>query len=447
MDSTKKCKKRLVLPVLVAALGSVLAGQAAAQTFTTIHSFSGGDGAWPREGLTLSGHTLYGTTQRGGNSDDGTVFAVSTDGGGFKDLHSFNFSDGSGPNGGLLLWSNTFYGVTSRGGISGSGTVFKLSTDGTGFANLYSFDGTNGWSPSGQLALSGGIIYGTTEGTENGAGPGEVYALSQDGVNFTNLHKFTGYFTDDTPNGVNLASNTLYGTTKGDWLEGTAGGSVFRLNVDGTGFSTVYDFGEGMFPMGGLILSGDTLYGTAGSTVFKVNTDGTSFATLNAPEAGLEGEVILSGDVIYGTSAWGGLSDNGFVFRLKTDGTGFTILHNFTALQTNSSGIIYNSDGANPFGKLILSGNTLYGTCLFGGSGGGGTIFSISLPPELTITAAGANLVLSWPTNPSGFTLQSTTDLVSPLWTTNLPAPVVVNGQNTVTQPISGTQQFFRLVR
>jgi hypothetical protein len=41
--------------------------------------------------------------------------------------------------------------------------------------------------------------------------------------------------------------------------------------------------------------------------------------------------------------------------------------------------------------------------------------------------------------------LQSTTNVFSPVWTTNLPAPVTVNGLNTVTNPISGTQQFFRL--
>jgi len=49
------------------------------------------------------------------------------------------------------------------------------------------------------------------------------------------------------------------------------------------------------------------------------------------------------------------------------------------------------------------------------------------------------------PTNFTSFALQSTTDLNSPVWTTNLPLPVVVNGQFTVTNPISGTQQFFRL--
>jgi sulfatase modifying factor 1 len=53
---------------------------------------------------------------------------------------------------------------------------------------------------------------------------------------------------------------------------------------------------------------------------------------------------------------------------------------------------------------------------------------------------------LTWPTNATGFTLQSTTNLVSPaVWTTVVPGPVAVNGNNTVTNPISGTRQFYRL--
>ena len=51
-------------------------------------------------------------------------------------------------------------------------------------------------------------------------------------------------------------------------------------------------------------------------------------------------------------------------------------------------------------------------------------------------------------TNATSLSLQSTTNLVSPgAWTTVSPAPVIVNGQNTVTNPITGPQQFFRLVQ
>jgi hypothetical protein len=75
-------------------------------------------------------------------------------------------------------------------------------------------------------------------------------------------------------------------------------------------------------------------------------------------------------------------------------------------------------------------------------------VFSLSLtvaPPQLTITPSGLNVVLTWPTDGTFF-LQSTTSLVSPpVWTRVFPGPVVVNGLNTVTNSISGGQQFFRL--
>jgi hypothetical protein len=72
---------------------------------------------------------------------------------------------------------------------------------------------------------------------------------------------------------------------------------------------------------------------------------------------------------------------------------------------------------------------------------------SVSVP-QLTIIPSGVNVVLTWPTNAAAFPfiLQSTTNLVSPAgWTTVSPASVVFNGQNAVTNPISGTQQFYRL--
>jgi hypothetical protein len=48
----------------------------------------------------------------------------------------------------------------------------------------------------------------------------------------------------------------------------------------------------------------------------------------------------------------------------------------------------------------------------------------------------------------SGYTLQSTTNLALPVsWAAVAPGPVVVSGQNTVTNPISGAQQFFQLAR
>jgi hypothetical protein len=45
-----------------------------------------------------------------------------------------------------------------------------------------------------------------------------------------------------------------------------------------------------------------------------------------------------------------------------------------------------------------------------------------SFPPLLTLIPYGANIILTWPTNAVGFTVQSTTSLDSPaVWTTNSP--------------------------
>jgi len=69
-----------------------------------------------------------------------------------------------------------------------------------------------------------------------------------------------------------------------------------------------------------------------------------------------------------------------------------------------------------------------------------------SFPPLLTLIPDGANVVLTWPTNAVGCTLQSTTNLASPaVWNTNSPAPVVIGGQNVITNPITGARMFYRL--
>jgi hypothetical protein len=65
--------------------------------------------------------------------------------------------------------------------------------------------------------------------------------------------------------------------------------------------------------------------------------------------------------------------------------------------------------------------------------------------PELAVIQSGANCILQWTTNSAGFTLQSTADLISPVWTVVSPSPAIVNGQNTVTNSLSGTQRFFKL--
>ena len=81
-----------------------------------------------------------------------------------------------------------------------------------------------------------------------------------------------------------------------------------------------------------------------------------------------------------------------------------------------------------------------------------GWILSISTEaqvPSLTISSAGANVVLSWPSSAVGFTLQGASSLEgeSPWTSLTNPAPVVIGNQNVVTNAVSAPSMFFRLVR
>ena len=235
---------------------------------------------------------------------------------------------------------------------------------------------------------------------------------------YTNLYSFSAvpnpsHANNDgaNPAGLILSGNTLYGTASSGGSSGQ--GTVFAIKTDGTGFTNLYSFAA-----------------TAGSKF--TNSYGAK------PSAGL----ILSGNTLYGTAKAGGSSGNGTVFALNTNGAGITVLHSFSGLTNFDSviGVFTNSDGVNPQAALILSGNVLYGTANKGGVSGFGTVFSLALPapPQLAIQRSGTNVILTWPA--VGFNLQSTTNLVSPVWS-------AISGQNVVTNHITGSQQFFRLVQ
>ena len=479
LTSITKAKLMLRVGPLVAGLGSALAGYVGAQTFTTLHTFTpfsacspyvNSDGANPNT-LASSGSVLYGATEDGGSGGNGLVFRINMNGTGFAVLHNFMPSDctpqsctnadGTNPQA-LLVSASTLCGAAERGGSSGNGTVFKLRIDGTAFTIL---DDPN--SPMTSLVLEGNMLYGVQPGGGN-PGSGQVFKLDLNGTGLTVLHTFSSAYTPNSfttpatnsdggiPTGLIPSSGTLYGTAS---FYGNSGcGTVFALNTDGTEFRILHSFvgqTNGAIPKC-LILSGSRLYGTTGGdiegdwgTVFALNTDGTGFITLHSfspyaegsPRAGL----VLWGNTLYGTASYGGSWHNGTVFALNIDGTGFRVLHSFSASSTNALGVCTNSDGGSPLAGLILAGNTLYGAAATGGSSGNGTIYSISLQPELTLTLSGRNAVLTWSTNFTGYALQATPNFVPPVWTTNLPAPVIVNGQFIITNAISRNQQFFRL--
>ncbi len=157
----------------------------------------------------------------------------------------------------------------------------------------------------------------------------------------------------------------------------------------------LYTNNDGAYLYSRLVLSGNTLYGTTSGDntngiggLFKINTDGTgftnffSFSFINGRETNGDngsnpfGGLVLSGNTLYGTTRNGGTNATGTVFAIKTDGTGFTNLYVFSALSKLNP--LTNQDGAYPDVGVVLSGIKLYGVTYAGGTHGAGTVFAVS---------------------------------------------------------------------
>jgi len=210
-------------------------------TLTTLHEFAGGttDGAYPfgtlalHAGRSVSGNILYGTTEGGGASGAGTVFALNRVTGAYKILWNFTGgADGANPYGNLVLdRENNVYGTTQAGGAHGLGTVFKVTGKGVETV-IYSFaGGTDGATPLGGLVFGGSGFLGTTQA--GGAhGGGTIFEVSSGGVE-TVLHSF-----DCATDGCNPTAGLVVVIHDGPHNRGKMFGTTFKGGTGG--FGTVF---------------------------------------------------------------------------------------------------------------------------------------------------------------------------------------------------------------
>ena len=244
-----------------------------------------------------------------------------------------------------------------------------------------------------RLTWTNGLIYGSTIGGGTN-GYGSLFTLNTNGAVFQTLFSFADdAVTGAYPNNLLVTANAIYGTTQSGGTNNY--GTVFAMSTNGTGCVQLYGFGanasDGTQPLGGLVLGGNTLYGTthgggAGAaglrqqgTIFKINTDGSGYGILhsfmNSPDgAQPQGELVLAGNTLYGTTTYGGNYTNNFntgygtVYAINTDGSGYTLLHSFT----NEPEPFY------IYGGLALTGGQLYGVGELGGTNDTGALFALS---------------------------------------------------------------------
>lgn len=426
------------------------------QTFTTLASFNGLNGANPMVESLVQGldGNFYGITGGGGLSGHGVIFRV-TPQGTVSPLYNFcklsQCTDGASPSAGLILGRDgNLYGTTVFGGTQnisngGNGTIFKVTIGGA-LSVLHSFCGkscSEGINPSAPLLQAkGGSFFGTTvSGGKHGYGT--VFSLTPQNA-FNTIYSFCslpGCSDGATPTtGLAQASNgKFYGRTDSDTFHDT----FYSISSTGV-FNLLYTFcpnpltcTDGTLPAGELAQgSDDNFYGvnSGGGTIYEITPQGdlTTLYTFckaaicpdgSAPRAGL---VLGTDGKFYGTSFSGGtcIYSNpgcGTIFKITPQGS-LTTLHSFCQSKTCP-------DGLHSMSALVQgTDGSFYGLTYVGGAHNKGTVFklNVGLKPFVRLlpafAKAGAKIIvygtnLSATTSvtfngkPASFTIVSPTQL------------------------------------
>jgi uncharacterized repeat protein (TIGR03803 family) len=341
-----------VAALLCDLLGVSLAKAQSIDDPSALAIFSNKDGALPYAGLVAYNGNLYGTTVSGGANGAGEIFKISPTGGNPATLWSFNGSskDGAYPYGTLIQLNGKLYGTTSAGGAYGCGTVFQFTPaannggEGT-VVIMHSFRVSDGNYPiAGLTKGADGFLYGTTvqggiqnRGTMFKISPTSPYPLTLLYSFCSQTNCTDGFFPYA---GVMQHTNgSFYGTTR-------SGGTY--------GLGTIFQYTPGK--------SGNV--GTLAKVHDFLDTEGTT------PYAGL---VQTSTGSLYGTTTTGGihngqLNGNGTIFEFTPNDRNLTIAHVFAPQST---------EGAYPFGTLVVYNGNIYGTTQNGGTHGYGTVFEL----------------------------------------------------------------------
>lgn len=416
---------------ILALFCAMVAFSAQAQTYQALLKFGPKSGKNPNTLALGSDGNMYGTTSNGGESNafrpgQGTVFSVTPSGEVKTGLYIFcigpgspyNCSDGAGPEGVTQGTDGNLYGTTNKGGANDGGTVFQL-TPGNVLTTLYSFcseaNCTDGTLPLARVVEgTDGNFYGTTSygGTNNA---GTFFRVSSAGA-FTTLYSFcaqTHCADGETPGALTLGNDgNFYGTT---FVGGANGnGTVFQITPTGT-LTTLHSFcseggcADGWQPTSLIQGIDGNFYGTTntggannGGTAFQLTPAGVltplySFcsATNCADGKGPNSLGEDSSGNIYGASTAGGFvsakwpSGCGTLFSLTLNGV-LTTLYDFCT----ETGVSQN--GAYPDAVVQIANGSFYGTTLLGGAkldvlnceSGCGVLYSLSLgvalPPTFT---------------------------------------------------------------
>lgn len=137
-------------------------------------------------------------------------------------------------------------------------------------------------------------------------------------------------------------------------------------------------------------------------------------------------------------------TDNDLIRKITPQGVVSTLAGLLYA-AASADGYYTNAQFNHPYGVAVDNAANLYVADTFNHTIRVGRLASVTIP-KLAVTLSNHIATVSWPVPIQNFNLQSSTNLLKTNWTSVATPPVVLNGQNYVTNPAPGGSRFFRLI-
>jgi len=320
----------------------------------------------------LTGNAIYYGSSASAGCSAGTIVKVPVDSGDIAVVYNFNtcpLTERHPDN--IIYHDNKIYCHTA-GGDRGLGTIFSMNTDGSGYTRIFEPETGQNIDNYSIITVDGDWLY-CSGSSRNGKGC--IFKIRSDGSGFTTIYILDG-INDRSLNQVFYSNGTFYCST----LEGGQNnkGKLFKVNPDGSGYTILADFDN---KVSQIIFEGNTFYlffqyGLYYDQAYisKINSDGTSYSKVyDFQDEILGNNLIFNKGYLFGTSYFYGTNSCGYIFRLKADGTEYTVLHNFEG-----------SDGLNPSYKIVCQNDYIYGMTDRGGKDvNNGTIYRIKTDGSL----------------------------------------------------------------
>jgi uncharacterized repeat protein (TIGR03803 family) len=369
-------------------MGTLYSFDVVTHVLTVLKNFDMTNSGGGPQGLVLASNgKLYGSTLRGGFSDQGVLWSYDIGLSSFTTLMGFTGSQGYDPVGYLVESNNKLFGYTwgnHPNDFNGRIFCWDIGTSSFSLVSTFSNSTLEGGGPCrGMMVASNGKVYGTVQsGGANGAGI--IFSIDPFSNTYTNEHDFTAaegamyyvhHFVESTP-GILYGYSLTGGSNSSGYyysynINTHALSNVYNMassTVDGNGVSGFNKFGNKIYTVyqnGGTNNIGTIACTNLNTGVQTKYYDFENFSEGWRPQTSL---IKCSNNKVYGTTYIGGRNGYGTVFSINLCSNAYTRIYDFD----------YYPDGRYPEGKLVQAANgKLYGLTQSGATSNWGCLFSI----------------------------------------------------------------------